>query len=187
MLLKFISTAVFLLLFAIVLFRVLARRDYLNKGRLSVITSFLEFVIFALHANMMYLFLPVKWPSLPPLSENSYLYYLSLFFIIIGLLIVFSAMVPMGYNRTMGLKSKNLKINGLYKWSRNPQVVGYTIFLTGFALSYFSLYAVGWILLFGIIIHNMIFTEEEYLTKMYGEVYQNYKERVPRYIGIKRH
>ncbi|MBN2411629.1 isoprenylcysteine carboxylmethyltransferase family protein [candidate division KSB1 bacterium] len=187
MLLLYISAFFFLLLFAVVLFRVLARRDYLNKGRLSVVTSFLEFVIFALHANMMYLFIPVKWPELPPLSENSCVYYFSLFFIIVGMLIVFGALVPLGYNRTMGLKSKGLKTNGLYKWSRNPQVVGYFIFLTGFVLSYLSFYSAGWIFLFGIIIHIMIFTEEKYLTDLYGKEYQNYQERVPRYIGISRH
>ena len=182
MLFLYSSAVVFLLLFSVLLFRVLARRDYLNKGKLTGFTSFLEFMLFALHANIMCLFIPVKWPNLPPLSGNGYVYYLSILFIIIGLIVVFVAMVPLGFNRTMGLKSIKLKTNGLYKWSRNPQVAGYFLFLSGFVLSYISIYSIFWLVLFGIIAHLMILTEEEYLTGLYGDEYKDYCKRAPRYI-----
>jgi protein-S-isoprenylcysteine O-methyltransferase Ste14 len=184
---RYLAASLALLLFGFLLFRVLARRDYLNEGKLTLTTSFLEFVIFAFHANMIYLFIPVNWPQLPPLSENTAICICSKCLIIIGLAIVFGAMIPLGYNRTMGLKSHKLQTSGLYKFTRNPQVLGYYIVLFGFAVSYPSLYTAGWILLFCFIGHIMITTEEEYLRKIYRERYEYYCKEVPRYITIYRH
>jgi protein-S-isoprenylcysteine O-methyltransferase Ste14 len=145
----------------------------------------MEFIFFALHANSMYVFIPVKWPDLPPLADEAVLYYPSLLFIIIGLIVVITAMIPLGYFRTMGLRSKKLKTSGLYNLTRNPQLIGYYLILIGFAVSYLSVYAVGWIIIFGISAHWMINTEEEYLLKIYGEEYEKYCKRVPRYLSFK--
>ena len=183
---KFSLAALFLLGSGFVLFRYLVRNDYLKKGKLSPVSATLEFVFFALHANSMYLFIPVKWPNLPPLAKTTLLYYPSLFLIILGLVVVFIAMIPLGYNRTMGLKSKNLKTNGLYKFTRNPQLIGYYMLLIGFAFSYPSFYSAGWIIIFGIITHLMVITEEEYLLKIYGEKYKHYCKHVPRYLVVKK-
>lgn len=185
MLIKSLLAALFLFLFGYVLFRVIARREYLRKGKLSFISSFLEFVFFALHANAMYLFIPVKWPRLPSLTNHPILYYPSLLLIIIGLLIVCTAMIPLGYRRTMGVKSNKLKVNGLYKYTRNPQLIGYYLILIGFILSYPSLYAVGWLIVFSVISHLMVITEEEYLTNLYGREYQDYFNRIPRYLSFR--
>jgi protein-S-isoprenylcysteine O-methyltransferase Ste14 len=184
MLIIYLSGASLLVLFAFILFRIIVRNDYLNRGKLSPVSAFLEFVIFALHANFLYLFIPVKWPELPSLSKNSLMYYPSLLLIILGLAVVLASIIPLGYRRTMGLKSHELKKNGLYKITRNPQVVGYFSILVGLALSYPSFYALGWIIIFGIIIHMMVMTEEEYLRKIYGKEYSNYLQQVPRYLGI---
>jgi protein-S-isoprenylcysteine O-methyltransferase Ste14 len=161
------------------------RNDYLKRGRLSPASALLELVFFALHANTIYLFIPIKWPNIPPLAKDAILYYPSVFIIIVGLVIVLIAIIPLGYYRTMGLKSKNLKTNGLYKFTRNPQLIGYYLLLIGFAVSYPSFYSIGWIIIFGIIAHLMVITEEEYLLKIYGDRYQNYCNRVPQYLSVK--
>ncbi|MCP2618024.1 hypothetical protein NLC82_01225 [Candidatus Aminicenantes bacterium AC-335-A11] len=122
---------------------------------------------------------------MPSLSKNPLIYYISLFFIISGLIIVFISMASLGYFRTMGLKVNELKTNGLYKFTRNPQIIGYTLFLMGFALSYPSLYSLLWLITYGIIAHLMVLTEEEFLQKIYGKKYQDYCKRVPRYFRIK--
>ena len=43
-------------LVALLVFRVFVRRDYLQKGSLSSFSTFLEFLIFGMHANLPYLY-----------------------------------------------------------------------------------------------------------------------------------
>ncbi|MFC1549940.1 methyltransferase family protein [Candidatus Neomarinimicrobiota bacterium] len=185
MVVNYVVVYLLLLLGGYVLFRIYVRNKYIKKGKLSPLTSFLEFLFFALHANSMYVFIPVRWPYLPQLSDNQILYYISLFLIITGLLIVLSSIIPLGYNRSMGLKSKTLKTDGLYKFSRNPQLSGYGILLIGFAVSYPSIYIAGWIIVYAIVSYMMAITEEEYLLEIYGEDYKQYCIQVPRFIKIR--
>lgn len=161
------------------------RKDYQKKEKLSYSTSFLELLFFAFHANMIYVFIPVAWGSIPPLSEKSILHALSVICIFVGLAILLASMIPLGFQRTMGVESRQLKTSGLYKFSRNPQVVGYSIMLITYVFSYFSLYSIGWIVIFFINIHWMIQAEEEYLQKIYGEDYVKYCRKVPRYLDIR--
>jgi protein-S-isoprenylcysteine O-methyltransferase Ste14 len=182
---NYISSALILMGSGYIIFRILVRNDYRKRGKLSPLSAFLEFVFFALHANAMYLFIPVKWPELPPLADEVLLYYTSLVLIIIGLVVVITAMLPLGYFRAMGLRSKKLKTNGLYSLTRNPQLVGYYLILIGFAVSYPSVYSAAWIIIFGVVVHWMVITEEEYLLKIYGQEYEDYCKRTPRYLSIK--
>ncbi len=182
---RFLLAILFILLFSFIVFRIIVRHDYLRKGRVSFISLLLEIAVFGLHANFLYFFTPEKWPALPSLSENPLIYYISLLFILLGLAIVFISMASLGYFRTMGLKAKELKTNGIYRLTRNPQIIGYALFLMGFALSYPSLYSLLWLITYGIIAHLMVLTEEEFLQKIYGKEYQDYCNRVPRYFRIK--
>ena len=63
---RYLVFAFLLLLFAYVVFRVIVRADYLRKGKLSFISIILETLMFALHANFMYVYIPVRWPQFPP-------------------------------------------------------------------------------------------------------------------------
>jgi len=182
---RFLLAILFLLLFSFIVFRIIVRHDYLRKGKISFFSLLLEIAIFGLHANSIYFFIPEKWPDLPSLSKNPLIYYISLFFILSGLVIVLISMASLGYYRTMGLKVKGLKTDGLYRFTRNPQIIGYALFLMGFALSYPSLHSLLWLITYGIIAHLMVLTEEEFLQKIYGKKYQDYCEQVPRYFRIK--
>ena len=102
MLLRYLVLAFILILFSFITFRVIVRNDYTKKGRLTFISYSLETLIFALHANFMYLFLPVKWPNLPSIPENIILRIIAIVFIIIGFFIVAISMSGLGYGRTMG-------------------------------------------------------------------------------------
>ena len=61
----FIISSIILLLLGFIIFRVIVRREYKSKGKLSWIGSGSEFVIFALHINFSYSFLNVSWPWWP--------------------------------------------------------------------------------------------------------------------------
>jgi protein-S-isoprenylcysteine O-methyltransferase Ste14 len=184
MIVNYLAVYILLLLGGYLLFRIYIRRQYISRGKLSPFDSFLEFLFFALHANSMYIFIPVKWPNLPQLSDISILYNVSLALIIIGLAIVLTSIIPLGYYRSMGLDSKKLKTDGLYNFSRNPQLSGYCLFLIGFAVSYPSLYMFGWIIVYVIISYMMAITEEEYLLSIYGEQYEKYCMQVSRFVNI---
>ena len=51
----------------------------------------------------------------------------------------------------------------------------------GVAVQWPSWYSLGWVVLYGIVCHWMILTEEEYLQDQYGEAYDAYCEMTPRY------
>ncbi len=184
MLLRYLVSAFILILFSFITFRVIVRNDYSKKGRLTFVSYSFEVLIFALHANFMYLFLPVKWPNIPPIPENIILRIISIIFIIIGFLIVAVAMSGLGYGRTMGQDKKSLKTNGLYKYSRNPQLIGYGMILIAVVVLYLSWLSIGWLIIYVVISYFMIKTEEEFLTNNYGEEYQIYCNDVPRLIKL---
>jgi len=184
MLLRYLVSASLLILFSFITFRVIVRNDYSKKGKLTFISYSFEVLIFALHANFMYLFLPVKWPNFPPFPENMVLRIIAIVFIIIGFLIVAVGMSGLGYGRTMGHGKKILNTNGLYKYSRNPQLIGYGMILIAFGLLYLSWFSMGWFIIYVVISYFMVKTEEEFLTKIYGVEYQKYCDEVPRLIKL---
>ncbi len=184
MLMLYLISAVVFIVLAFLVFRVMVRNDYLNKGSLSPISYSLEFLIFALHANFIYLYMPVDWPALPSFPENIVLNICSKILLILGLLITFMAITGLGFGNTFGQAKNSLKTNGLYRYSRNPQIAGYTLVVIALGLFYPSLYALGWMLLYMIMIGMMIKSEEEFLSQKYGEVYHKYCQEVSRFLKI---
>lgn len=86
-------------------------------------------------------------------------------------------------HETMGLTG-DLHTSGLYARSRNPQYVGMIVGLVGFALFVNSLLVtilvalhVSWVLL-------LPFAEEPWLQEEFGEEYREYREKVPRFVGV---
>jgi len=171
------------LLAAYLVFRVAVRRDYLNRGSLSTFSTILEFVIFALHANLIYLHLSVPWPQLPPAPENPVQLYLGSAVSILGLLATLAIMAHLGFSTTMGQQPEGVRQTGPYRWTRNPQLLTYGVLLLGFGIMYPSIQIAAWILLFAAIGHLMVLTEEEHLLNQFGDEYLEYCNLVPRYLG----
>jgi protein-S-isoprenylcysteine O-methyltransferase Ste14 len=88
----------------------------------------------------------------------------------------------LGSDETMGLTG-DLQTGGWYQYSRNPQYTWYLVATAGFALLAASwmatilcvLYAGWWLV--------MPFAEEPWLREQYGEAYERYADRVPRFLG----
>ena len=171
-------------LIALLVFQGFVRRDYLQKGSLSALSTFLEFLIFGMHANLPYLYLSTPWPSMPPLPENTLQFILGLGFIIMGLLATLAIMSHLGFKTTIGDQPDQLRQSGAYGWSRNPQIITYGITLLGFVVLYPSWQAAAWVVLFGAIAHIMILTEEEHLTRIFKDDYLLYCRQVPRYFRL---
>ncbi|MCP4142091.1 MAG: hypothetical protein GY755_17750 [Chloroflexi bacterium] len=170
------------ILFAYYVFRIVVRKDYKEKGELSNYATFLEFLIFAIHANLSYTFLSAPYPAIPPLPENLLQKIVGLTIFIIGIFITIWAMSGLGFKKALGQDTQKLNRYGFYQYVRNPQIIAYGIAISGVAILWFSFYAVGWVLLYAIIAHMMVVTEEEHLLRIYKEDYEEYCEDVPRYI-----
>ncbi len=73
---------------------------------------------------------------------------------------------------------------GIYKWTRNPMYLGHMIFLGGLTLltrSPIALAAISSVIPW---YNERVKKDEERLAKKFGSVYEEYRDSVPRWIGI---
>ena len=176
---------VFLLLgAAYIVFRVIVRREYCLRGKLTWFISTLQLLIFAGLMGFPYLFNPpewaVFWSFAGPTSLQQQI--VGLVIIILGFVVAFGTMGWFGLRWAFGFETQRLIINGPYRLTRNPQILGGYLLVIGVTVQWFSWYSVAWIAMYGLIGHWMILTEEEHLQRTLGESYKNYCKRVPRYL-----
>lgn len=182
MLTNFLIFAVAFLFFGYLVFRVIVKRDYQKRQKLSPLSYLLELLVFAVHANSIYIVLPTAWPNIPSLPENQILKIIGPVILGAGAIILFIAWSGLGTKSSFGQDEKRLKTNGLYRYSRNPQLVGYGLILFSYVMMYFSYLIIGWFLLYVLISWFMIKSEEEFLRKRYDKEYIEYCRQVPRII-----
>ncbi|ELY68107.1 methyltransferase family protein [Natrinema versiforme] len=101
-----------------------------------------------------------------------------------GYAVAIAAGLDLGVEETKGLAG-DLRTGGWYRYSRNPQYVGYIVATVGFALvansapvAVVCAIYLGWWL-------SLPFAEEPWLRERYGEEYERYVERVPRFVGVR--
>ena len=106
--------------------------------------------------------------------------------ILAGNAVVWPAVFGIGLNATSRAAAE-LKTNGFYRWSRNPQYVADIVMLVGWAI--LSASPSVWIIATGGVIAFALapFAEEPWLEEVYGEPYRAYRERTPRFFGLPRH
>ena len=178
------GTGVLLAVVCYVLWRV--KRVYDEGKTLPVRVSFGFWVMDIIHFSLVALsaFYAV-WPI--PIDRN-----LALMCGIpvagVGAIIMLAGMIEFrSLKRISEVESSGLVTTGVYRWSRNPQYVGWYLVLLGVPLMGASalafLYSVAGIIVFHFYITR---TEEPYLERIFGEEYLSYKSRTPRYIGIPR-
>jgi protein-S-isoprenylcysteine O-methyltransferase Ste14 len=171
---------ILLIAISIIVLRVFVRRDYLQRGQLTISSAILQALIFFLFSGFPILYLPDDWPKT---HINLFLQAAGLASLTLGLAILFTSMFRLGVLRSLGLQTGPLKNTDSYRKTRNPQVIGYYLYGVGFGLLWPSWYALGWGLSLTGTIHLMVLTEEEHLRNAYGQDYEQYCQRVPRYLG----
>ncbi len=102
-------------------FRFFVRKDYEGKGKLSNFSTLLEFLTFAVHANLSYIFLPAKWPAFPAFPEIQFQVVIGLLLLLVGLGLTLWAMSGLGFQKTFGQEQVGLNQQGFYQYTRNPQ------------------------------------------------------------------
>jgi protein-S-isoprenylcysteine O-methyltransferase Ste14 len=172
-----------LLISGYLVFRILVRRDYQRLGRLSSQVSFLELVVWLLLVVYPCFYNPADWWLFWFAKTPANLVQKSLgsLLVFIGMGLALVAMTRLGMAKTMGRKVEGLQLSGLYRYCRNPQLVGGGLAVVGIAVLWPSVYALGWVLAYGLIGHWMVLAEEEHLGKVYGQSYAQYCLHVPRY------
>lgn len=79
---------------------------------------------------------------------------------------------------------RHLVVSGVYRVSRNPMYVAVVLILAGWAVGFRSraltIYAVTVMLAFHL---RVVFGEEPWLARRYGEEWMRYRARVPRWLG----
>lgn len=170
--------------FSLFVLRVIVRRDYLQRGHLSIISAVLQAMLFFAFGGFPAIYLAGDWP----ISHVSFIpRVIGSASLSIGLMIMFASIWRLGILPSLGVQSGVLRKTSPYHLSRNPQVLGCVWYVIGFCLLWPSWYALGWGISLSAILHVMIITEEEHLCHMYGQDYDKYRESVPRYFGYHAH
>ncbi len=182
-LIVYFALAAILLVAAYVLFRVIVRRDYQRKGRLTLFSGLLELLIFSLWAWFAYEYCPSDWPAVhvgPVIRVIGWILFAG------GFTVTFVAMGWLGMARSFGWAPDVLKQSLFYRVTRNPQSVAFMLGMIGYLMLWPSWYGFGAVILAAVMVHLMILTEEEHLLAVHGEEYARYCERVPRYLAFQR-
>jgi protein-S-isoprenylcysteine O-methyltransferase Ste14 len=101
--------------------------------------------------------------------------------VVIGFGVTIYGYFDLGIENTYGA-DEGLVTNGLYRYSRNPQYVASILGFFGTGFAHGGLHAA---ILCGLAILVYVilpFTEEPWLRKAYGEAYDAYAQRVPRFL-----
>lgn len=154
-----------------------ARWEYRSRGRLSLLGLFLLCAMLFVPNLVLHYAADYQAPSRP-------LEYIGLFIAALGLGICLLGMVHFrSMTKVLCLDAGRLTRSGPYRWSRNPQYLGWVLFLLGFALYDRSSWSLAVVLLVAISLHFLVLVEEEHLHRVFGKAYGEFCRRVPRYLG----
>ena len=79
--------------------------------------------------------------------------------------------------------TQKLVVRGLHRYVRNPMYMGVALVVLGQAVLFRSWHLLQYAVLFLIIVHLfVVFYEEPTLERQFGEEYEDYRKRVPRWI-----
>jgi len=155
------------------------RREYRARGKLSWIGSILHFLLYAPHAMFSCV---MAWGTegIAPLGP---LAWIGVPLMILGLGITIYAMdLFQVFSRWVGSQTPGLQTGGLYRFSRNPQFVGYGLLILGYVVAWWNAWAWLGMLSYCILVYAVARVEEEHLARVYGEAYREYCARVRRFL-----
>jgi protein-S-isoprenylcysteine O-methyltransferase Ste14 len=159
------------------------KHDHAARGRLTRSSIVLQFVMFALHGVASCSFLDSRMSEVDAASP---LLALAVALMGVGLLATAAGMGRLSWGDTVGKSVTGLRTGRPYRFTRDPQLTAYFVFLAGYALFWPSWLGLAWLGRYGVIAHLMAVNEEAYHRKAFGREYQDYCQRTPRYFGVLR-
>ena len=169
---------------AIALTRV--KREFARQRTLSTTSGVLVWLVYLWLTGLVALF---AWHALWRLNiVPSVLNVLGGIVALLGLLLfAFAVYQFRSLARISGQKEDELINGGVYRYSRNPQNVGWLLFLVGVGLLGQSSAALLLTFVFWLILHAYLVTAEEpHLMRVFGERYRRYMRTTPRYLSAVR-
>jgi protein-S-isoprenylcysteine O-methyltransferase Ste14 len=154
-----------------------ARREYRLRGRLGVVGVLLLCAMLLMPNLMIDAAISYALPSTLLDFAGAAVALGGLAFCLAGIL-SFRSLA-----QVLCLKAGTLTVTGPYRWSRNPQYVGWFAFLLGFTLMDWSLWCLAALLVVAASLHLLVLIEEEHLQRVFGESFSAYRRQVPRYLG----
>ncbi len=156
------------------------RSDYAVRGRLSHPIAILQTGYLCLYALLSYVFLDSR---LSHILIGGPLLGLAAILMLAGSTLVALSMPFLG-SQSFGSAVGQLRTGGIYRLSRNPQLVGGFLFVVGYAMLWPSWPGALWAGLWLVIAHLMVRAEEAHLQAVFGDEYRAYCARTPRFIGL---
>ena len=154
-----------------------ARSEYKQRGKLT------WFGVFLLCAMLFIPNLVLEYVTSYELPETA-LDYLGVVIAVVGLAICVASITYFrSISKVFCVDPGELTVSGPYRWSRNPQYVGYFLFLFGFAINDWSTWCLAALVVVAISLHLLVLIEEEHLRRAFGEQYAAFCREIPRYIG----
>ena len=154
-----------------------ARSEYRKRGKLTV------FGVFLLCAMLFIPNLVLEYATSYELPETA-LDYLGAVIAVVGLAICVASIVHFrSISKVFCIEPGELTVSGPYRWSRNPQYLGYFLFLLGFTINDWSTWCLAALLVVAISLHLLVLIEEEHLRRAFGEQYARFLREIPRYVG----
>lgn len=158
------------------------KSDYLNRGRLSRQVASMQVAYFCIYALSSYAFLDAR---LSQVNTDGVFFPFAIVLMSLGFMMVVLSMPFLG-KRSFGGDVGHLKTDGIYRYSRNPQLVGGFLFIAGYALLWPNWEGALWACLWLVISHLMVRAEESHLECIFGDEYRDYCKRTQRYFGLPR-
>jgi protein-S-isoprenylcysteine O-methyltransferase Ste14 len=158
------------------------RQEYRRQRRLSRTTAAAVWLLYTLHlAITAAAAVTARWPL--PLDRAVGL---AIGIALAGagaVLAVGGAASFASLQRMSGLVTSSLVTTGIYRWSRNPQNVGWMLLLAGVSLAANSGLAMLMAAMFWVSFRFYLPEEERLLEHLFGDEYRRYRSRSRRYFG----
>jgi protein-S-isoprenylcysteine O-methyltransferase Ste14 len=158
------------------------RREYRHAQQLSALSVAFVWGLYLLHFSItVAASIVAAWPiSLHPIISWG----AGIMLLLAGTVVFLAGIWSFqSFKRMSGLDNSKLVTTGIYQWSRNPQNVGWFLFLLGTAVlgqSGFALLLAG---LFWSLFVFYVRLEEQYLERVFGDKYHRYMQWSHRYFG----
>ncbi len=158
------------------------RAEYLREATLSRLTVAAVWVLYVAHfAITLSAAVTSRWPV--PLNPTGARVAGTLLLGGGALLFVGGIVSFRSLRRMSGLDIGTLVTTGAYRWSRNPQNVGWAFFLAGIAVAGRSALALLMAVVFWVAFRVYVTAEEDFLERTFGEAYRDYRASTHRYLG----
>ncbi len=140
--------------------------------------------VWAVYLSHLAMTIAASFQGTWPLGLPQVVGWLGLLLMVLGaLMFVLGIWSFHSFQRVSGLEADALVTGGIYRWSRNPQNVGWGFFLAGMAVLGQSALALLLAALFWAVFIAYVPMEERYLQEVFGEEYRRYMRWSHRFLG----